>query len=353
MRLLIRTGDREIGVEGDTIVEPTGTFDAVFDCPDAEVHPGLINAHDHLHRNHYGRLGAPPYSNAYAWARDIQERHRDRIATGRAMPRRDALLIGAWKNLFAGVTSVVHHDHWEEDFDIDFPIRVLRVENADSLGMTPDIPLPSPDRPFCLHVAEGTDRAASREVEALWRRGLLGPNLIAVHGVGMDEDAIDRFRGSGAALVWCPSSNLFLLRHTAPASLLHSGVVVLLGSDSLLTGDGDLLDELRLARSLGLLDDARLAAGVGETAARRLGIAPPSLDPGRRADLILLARPLLEASADDVLLVLQNGVPRVATPDLAKRLNHLAPKGALMTVGSTTRWVNGPVPNVDGGRRWG
>lgn len=350
MRLLIRARNRDIGLGGDRIVEPEGRFDLVLNCPDADIRPGLINAHDHLHRSHYGRLGAPPYRNAYDWARDIQQRHRGHIAERHAFPRRDALLIGAWKNLFAGVTSVVHHDRWEPDFDRDFPIRVIQVDQADSLGMMPDLSSLPPDRPFCLHVAEGIDEAAAGEVQELDALGLLGPSLIAVHGVGLGADAIARFRASGAALVWCPSSNHFLFGRTAPPTLLAEETDVLLGSDSLLTGDGDLLDELRLARSLDLIDDARLEAAVGAVAARRFGIAPPSLDTGSRADLILLSRPLLEASADDVRLVIAGGISRVATPDLAERLNRLAPQGALMRVGSVTRWVNGHVPSTAEGR---
>src|SRR6185503_8160801 len=107
-----------------------------------------------------------------------------------------------------------------------------------------------------------------RDLDAL---GLLGPDLIAVHGVGMDADAVARFRASGAALVWCPSSNLFLFGRTAPDDLLAEGTDVLLGSDSRLTGDGDLLDEIRCARALGGLGDERLAGAVGAVAARRSG----------------------------------------------------------------------------------
>src|SRR5215469_1730386 len=105
MRLLIRARNREVAVEGDRIVEPHGGFDRVLDFPEADVAPGLINAHDHLHRNHYGRLGRPPYANAYAWAADIQAGDACRIAEGRALQRREALLEGAWKNLFCGVTT--------------------------------------------------------------------------------------------------------------------------------------------------------------------------------------------------------------------------------------------------------
>ena len=351
MRLLIAARNRAVGVEQDRIVAPEGKFDVVLECPDADVRPGLINAHDHLHRNHYGRLGGSPYRNAYQWAEDIQSSHRRHIAWRRRTPRREALLAGAWKNLFAGVTSVMHHDAWEEEFDRDFPVRVVRVPNADSLGMSPSLGRAgngasdgANDGPFALHLAEGVDAGAAAEVRVLDEKGLLTCDLIAVHGVGMDADSIARFRRAGAALIWCPSSNLFLFERTAPAALLREGIDILLGSDSLLTAAGDLLDELRCARAQGSLCDARLEAAVGPVAARRFGLPAPSIEPGSVADLVLLSRPLLDACADDVVLVMIAGQPRVARRDVARRLGGLATHGAEMTVGSVTRLTYGAAP---------
>ena len=340
MRLLIHATNRSIGVEAGRIVEPVGGFDLVLDFPAAEVSPGLINAHDHLHRNHYGRLGRPTYANAYDWAADIQANDAGVIAEGRALPRRRALLEGAWKNLFCGVTTVVHHDAWEPDFDDDFPLRVVRASCADSLGMTSELePLDGGGR-YCLHLAEGADARAAREVDELAELGLLGPDLIAVHGVGMDAAAVGRFRASGAALVWCPSSNRFLFGRTAPESLLAEGVDVLLGSDSRLTGDGDLLDEIACARALGLVSDDRLGEAVGAAAARRLGLPEPSLEIGAAADLVVTSRPILEARSQDVLLVMAEGRVRVAHPDLERLLGALAGPGGPRTVGGVRRWTS-------------
>jgi len=339
MRLLIEARNRTIGVEDGLIVRAEGAFDVELRFPDADVRPGLINAHDHLHRNHYGRLGRPPYRNARDWALDIQTRYAARIERGRRKARRSALLAGAWKNLFAGVTTVVHHDPWEPAFEHEFPINVLRIPNADSVGMDGRVERLCGEDRFCLHLAEGIDRESSREVGTLAEMGLLTSGLVAVHGVGMRESDIGRFRAAGAALVWCPTSNRFLFGRTAPAALLEPGMDVLLGSDSLLTGVGDLLDELRHARLLGLIDDERLENAVGAAAARRLGVAPPTLDPGSPADLILLMRPLLQADADDVLLVMVAGRPRVARPDIVPRLNGIAAGGSAIKVGSRTRWI--------------
>lgn len=353
MRFLVRARNRSVAIEGERIVAASGRFDLTLDVADADVRPGLINAHDHLHRNHYGRLGTPPYRSAYDWARDIQLRHAAHIADRHTMVRREALLIGARKNLSAGVTTVVHHDRWEADFERDFPLRVVRLANADSLGMTPDAIAVPPGTPFCLHLAEGVDERAAAEVARLDAMGLLTAELIAVHGVGLRADDVARFRAAGAALVWCPTSNRFLFGRTAPEALLGEGADVLLGSDSLLTGDGDLLDELRHARTLSLLADDRLEDAVGATAARRLGIAAPSLEPGARADLVLLTRPLLGASRRDVALVIAGGIPRVARPDLMAALNRTPPMRALMQDGPAGRWANGHATMAAEGRRLG
>jgi len=339
VRMLINARNRSVAIEGDRIVTEGGRFDLVLDCRDLEVRPGLINAHDHLHRNHYGRLGAGPYPNAYRWAEDIQVRYRRRIAVGRRLGRREALLAGAWKNLFAGVTTLVHHDKWEPDFDRNFPIRVARVASADSLGMAERIEAPA-GGPFCLHVAEGTDRTAAAEVEVLDSGGLLNKQLVAVHGVGIDETGAKRFERSGAALVWCPTSNHFLFGRTASLKLLESGIDVLLGSDSRLTGAGDLLDEMRAARAFGILDDKRLSDAVGFTCARRLGLPAPSLEPGSNADLILLGGPLTQARSEDVALTVVAGVPRVARGDIACRLGDLTEQGTTVKLAGVRRWIN-------------
>lgn len=340
MRLLIEAANAAVGVEDGRIVPAEGAFDARLRVPDGELRPGLINAHDHLHRNHYGRLGHPPYANAYAWGRDIHVRHADAIARGRAVPRREALLRGAWKNLFAGVTTVVHHDPWEPDFAADFPIRVMRVRGAHSLGFEVDVDARAAEGagPFCIHLAEGTDPLSAEEVRDLDRRGLLTPDLLAVHVVGADADGVARLRASGAAMVWCPTSNRFLFGRTAPPELLAPGMDVLVGSDSLLTGDGDLLDELRAARALGVLSDDRLLDAVGATAARRLGIPQPALEIGAPADIAVFRRPVLDATPADVALVMVDGVVRVLDPSLAPVL-PLTTGGRAMEIGGVTRWI--------------
>lgn len=340
MRIRVETRNATIGIADGVVVEPEGSFDATLRIPDGELRPGLINAHDHLHRNHYGRLGAPPYADAYEWGRDIHARQAAEIARGRAMPRREALLVGAWKNLVAGVTTVVHHDRAEPDFERHFPLRVARVRCAHSLGFERELRAWAPGAGArAIHLAEGTNRDAADEVRELDALGLLGDDLLAVHVVGPDDDGVARLRRHRVGIVWCPTSNDFLFGATAPAALLAPGSDVLLGTDSLLTGAGTLLDELRHARALGLVDDARLLEAVGATAARRLGLPAPSLAVGAPADLVVLRRPVLDADARDVAAVFVAGVPRVLDPGLLGALGPLAARGRRLTTMGVTRWV--------------
>ena len=349
MRTLVHARNMTIACDGDRLCAPEGKFDIVLECREADVRPGLINSHEHLHRNHYGRLGKPPYRNAAQWAHDIQWRHRRRVAAGRSLPRRQAYLAGAWKNLFAGVTSVVHHDPWDDELARDFPLRVVRVANDDSVALTPALGATrKTGSPYALHLAEGTDEQAAREVDTVARAGLLDRHLLAVHVVGPSEEGAERLRSAGAALVWCPSSNHFLFGRTAPRSLFRGDNDVLLGSDSLLTGRGNLLDELRFARATGQLDDERLGSAVGEMAARRLGLAAPMLELGARADFVVMAAPLLEARAGDVRLVVASGTPRVAASDVARQLESCGLAGSPMTVRGTTRWTNAQTGHAHG-----
>jgi hypothetical protein len=338
-----------IGVAGGRLVDPDAAVDLALDLGPGELRPGLLNAHDHLHRNHYPRLGAPPYPDAYAWGRDIHERWGTDIARGRAFDRRGALLFGALKNLLAGATTVVHHDRWEPTFDEGFPIRVAPVRAAHSLGLEADLGAArdgDPELPLCIHLAEGTTRGAADEVRALAERGLVDARLVAVHAVGVDADGVERLRAAGAAVVWCPTSNHFLFGRTAPRALLTSGVDVLIGSDSLLTGAGTLLDELRAARDLDILPERTLLQAVGATAARRLGRPAPTLAPGAPADLVHLGRPPLAATAEDVHLVVVAGVPRLGDERFQELFERCGVPAERLVVGRTVKLVSAPLASL-------
>jgi cytosine/adenosine deaminase-related metal-dependent hydrolase len=315
-----------------------------FSVPGGELRPGLINAHDHLHRNHFPRLGRPPYTDAYEWGRDIHVHDGAAIDAARALPLRTALLFGAFRNLIGGVTCVAHHDRREPDLDADFPLRVPRIRTAhspgfDRAGMSAlAAALRRDPAPFTIHVAEGVTTAAAAELHALGELGLLRPELLAVHCIAVTDADAARLRRAGSAIVWCPTSNIHLFGRTCAPAVLDA-CDVLLGTDALLTADGTMLDELHAARRLGLLPVDRIEAAVGALAAARLGLPAMTLDPGAPADLLLLRTPLANAGVADVALVIVGGRPRIADEELRELFDAAGEPAVHMVIGGVTKLV--------------
>lgn len=222
--------------------------------------PGLINAHDHLDFNLFPRLGCGPYPNATAWAEDIYRPEESPVREQLRVPKHIRLLWGGLKNLLSGVTTVCHHnpDH-PVLHDPDFPVRVVaKFGWAHSLRFCPDVSerfqATPREWPFVIHAGEGVDEEARSEVFRLHEMGALDSRTVLVHGVALENGGLELARRTGAAVVWCPSSNLFVLGRTLSAAVLDSGMPIALGSDSALTAGGDILDEICLARRIGGID---------------------------------------------------------------------------------------------------
>ena len=87
-----------------------------------------------------------------------------------------------------------------------------------------------------------------------------------MHGVAINGEA-KRLLARGVSLVWCPTSNQFLFGRTADVRPFDADGRLALGTDSRLSGEGDLLDELRAARSTGQISDESLIRAVTAQAA--------------------------------------------------------------------------------------
>ncbi|MFQ5407494.1 MAG: amidohydrolase family protein [Anaerolineales bacterium] len=322
--------------------------DRVVDLGGAVVLPGLINAHDHLELNNFPRLKFREwYDNAVDWIADFQpqfETHPQLVAA-RAVPLPDRLWIGGMKQLLSGVTTVAHHNPLYRQLRRRFPVRVVqRYAWAHSLhigagrdGVTLAETYRA-DRPWIIHAAEGTDDRAAAEIPRLRELGLVQPNSVIVHGVGVLP--ADRARVSG--LVWCPASNDFLFGATAA---IRDFPRVALGSDSTLSGSRDLLDELRCAQTTGLATDEELLAMVTGNAARLMQLhGTGRIEVGARADFMVLASggadpasALLSATRADVQLVVVGGEARLAD----SRFAHLLRAPGRLCVDSAPRFVPG------------
>ncbi len=158
------------------------------------------------------------------------------------------------------------------------------------------------------HVNENKEQAEllardsdGRDVYALERYGALGPALVMAHGVWLDPGERQLVRDRGAHICHCPSSNLKLASGVAPIpDYLDLGINVALGADGAPCSNTlSALGEMRLA---GLLHKPRFgprampAERVVDMAtmggARALGLATEigSVEPGKRADLIVIRR---------------------------------------------------------------
>lgn len=307
---------------------PPRRGEAVIDVAGLVIYPGLINAHDHLELNHYPRSKFQPvYRTAHQWGEDFLPRlDQPPFAALRQMPLEEQCRVGGIKNIACGVTTVAQHNPLHKPLrHRDFPVHVLRRYGwAHSLHFTGEAGVQASHRltprhfPWFIHLAEGTDEIAAGELARLEALGCLGANTVLIHGVGLDAAARARVIAAGAGLVWCPSSNRYLLDQTAHVAEFAVSGRLAIGSDSRLTADGDLLDELRAARAEGQLTDAQLFRAVTSDAARLLRLSDcGALRPGLRADFFIAradpADPisgLFTLRPPDILAVYVGGVQR-------------------------------------------
>ena len=80
-----------------------------IDCTGAIALPGLINSHDHLDFNCFSPLGNNTYNNYMEWGRHIHTVYKDQINAVLQIPQTLRTAWGMYKNLLAGVTTVVNH----------------------------------------------------------------------------------------------------------------------------------------------------------------------------------------------------------------------------------------------------
>jgi 5-methylthioadenosine/S-adenosylhomocysteine deaminase len=173
--------------------------------------------------------------------------------------------------------------------------------------------------PLHIHLHETADEIARslsehgvRPIERLERLGLLGPGLIAVHAVHLNDAEIALLAKHGASVAHCPSSNLKLACGFAPiAEMAAAGINIALGTDGAASNNRlDMFEEMRLGALLAkaVAQDAEAlpahaalrAATLGGAAALGLDARIGTIASGKCADLaaVRLAGPELSPCYD-------------------------------------------------------
>jgi len=361
----VRIANSRIAALGSGINDGASIRDAnsTIDLQGFLLLPGLVNAHDHLEFALFPRLGKGDYLNCVDWAEDIHRSEASIIAKHRQVPREVRLWWGGIRNLLCGVTTVAHHNPYDGGvFDRDFVVRVVREYGwAHSLSMDTEAVRKKQEtpkgQPFLIHLAEGIDERSGREIGELQRAGGLDKETVLIHGLGLNQRGRALLRATGAGLIWCPSSNVFLFGRTLSGRVLESLENVAIGSDSPLTAVGDLLDEVRFAWGVSQLAVEKLYEFVSRQAAKllRLRDGQGSIRVGGMADLVAVcdrgespADTLAVLSYREIELVLLAGRVHLVSEEMLQRLpeamrQELRQRLQPLWVEGTLRWVRGPL----------
>jgi len=164
------------------------------------------------------------------------------------------------------------------------------------------------EAPLLIHVAETQDEVeTSRErhhmapFAYLDSIGFLGPRVVAAHAVWVGDDEIPALVRSDVGISHNPESNMKLASGTAPIpKFLSAGLAVGLGTDGAASNnDLDMFEAMRQAAFLHKLQTgdptvvgapaAVEMATIGGARVLGLGKLIGSLEPGKRADVILVS----------------------------------------------------------------
>lgn len=202
------------------------------------------------------------------------------------------------------------------------PLTVHLAESAEELQFLRTGRGPFRDLLERLGVWAGEfDAPGCGPVEYLHRLGYLQSGLLAVHGVHLTDDELDRLQAAGAVVVTCPRSNAWVGAGLPRLTHLYgSRVPVAIGTDSLASAPSlNLFDELAEMRRIA----PDVAAGALLDSATRVGAQAlgfggefGTLAPGARAAFALVDLP---PGTDDVEEYLVSGVPAAAIRPLDRK----------------------------------
>lgn len=323
------------------------------------ISPGLIDSHNHLAYDFLGEWIAPmPYVDRYTWANDPTYEafiapYADMRSTGAVYC--PAAKWGELRSIVHGTTTVLggsaqqgcvnvfvrNPDHYDGIGNEQLATNIADpgdITDTGAAGYVTRFTAASPLTRLAVHMAEGTDPALVSEFDSFAGRdprpnrhngtSLLsgtgyGGNAVLIHSVPLTSAQLMEAADTHSKMVWSPSSNIVLYGATSDiGAWLSLGLTVGLGPDWTLSGEDDMLGELRYARAYGhsagvaALTSQRLWQMATLDGAEVVGLAPSigRLEVGGRADIAVIGRvggdpydAVIDADARDVRLTIIDG----------------------------------------------
>lgn len=331
------------------------------------ISAGLINSHDHLLGNYYPKVGNGPYENWLPWDNDLKSApvYQERCQ----IENRDLYLLGAYRNLVSGVTTVSDHmPHFVGDQFYDLlPLKAIKkfaLEHSISSfylawGEGVEIEYKKAidnDIPFITHCSEGFDSETVRNVETLDKKGGLGDHSVLVHGIAFSENDMDLIKKKGASVVWCGDSNMFMFNRTTNIKmLLEKKINVCIGTDSSMSGGENLLYEMMFDKKLYKklyaeeLPDETIYRMVTVNPAKAFRLKNAGeIKPGYVADLVVVrdrggsyVNSVVAAGLRDIGLVVINGLPAYGDAEYTPVFSSLGVKYQEVVVAGVEKVVIG------------
>ena len=249
------------------------------------ISPGLIDAHNHVAYNFLPEWVPPAgsvFTNRYQWADDPSyEAHIEPYANNRSSNTHfcPAARWGELRSVLHGTTTMMgqsfarnctrggvrnadqhheldYHDHMRTSIG---SVRDITDEVAAGLieGFRAET---APDTRYAVHMAEGYEgdhiekeflSFAGRDPRPNRHQGvslLEDGAAVLIHAIALTDEELQEAKQYNAKVVWSPSSNLALYERTADISrILELGIITGLGPDWTLSGEDDMLAELRFA----------------------------------------------------------------------------------------------------------
>jgi cytosine/adenosine deaminase-related metal-dependent hydrolase len=348
-------GEKIMAISSENSLDETDPFQLFFS--NAIAIPGLINSHDHLDFNCFPVYSEKIYSNYTEWGRHIHEEFRVQIEGILKIPQYLRAAWGMYKNLLAGVTTVVNHGIF---LRIQNPLIHIYQEsqNIHSVHFEKNWKwkLNNPlykTKDCVIHTGEGRDEQSSVEIDKLTRYNFLKRNLVGVHGVAMNDAQARNFK----ALIWCPESNRVLLNRHAPIARLKKSTRIVFGTDSTLTGNWNIWKHLRLAKSLKVVSDAELFEMVTSSAAELWNLNKGMLQVKKDADIVIIRKrdegptwnEVFKTNPEDILLITQQGHIRLFDKSLLGQFNTLPIdlyRFSQVNLNGIVKFVEGDLPGL-------